>query len=277
MEASDKVRGAFRAHYPSGVILRQDLSFLLQRLGIGDALLEVYAEAEGARGEEIQLEDFISWLTPQPDAGQGVRASQNAAAPGDGALQKLAGGGGGDEPALLQPRDVVAFWRDAGPQKWYMKDTAFDEQFRQYCGRTHMAAAARQLDAWLEEPDGALALVILLDQFPRNAYRGTAHMFATDTLALAFAERAIAAGHDLAFELALRQFFYLPFEHVENLAAQNRAVVLMQPLGEEKVRYAVEHRDIIERFGRFPHRNFAMGRQSTQAEQEFLDGGGFAG
>ncbi|KGQ02232.1 hypothetical protein BBAD15_g12558 [Beauveria bassiana D1-5] len=115
-----------------------------------------------------------------------------------------------------------------------------------------MAAAARQLDAWLDEPDGALALMILLDQYPRNAYRGTAHMFATDPLALLFAERAIAAGHDLAVDPALRQFFYMPFEHAETVAAQNRAVALMEPLGADAVRWAVLHRDIIKRFGRFP-------------------------
>ena len=104
----------------------------------------------------------------------------------------------GQTPLSLQPQDVVAFWRDAGPQAWFTKDAAFDERFRQRCGVAHLAAAARQLDAWLDEPDGALALMILLDQYPRNAYRGTAHMFATDPLALVFAERAIAAGHDLS-------------------------------------------------------------------------------
>ncbi len=183
----------------------------------------------------------------------------------------------GQEPLSLQPQDVVAFWRDAGPRYWFTKDAAFDERFRQRCGAAHLAAAARQLDDWLDDPDGALALMILLDQYPRNAYRGTAHMFATDPLALVFAERAIAAGHDLAVDPSMRQFFYLPFEHAENLAAQNRAVALMEPLGPDSLRWAVLHRDIIKRFGRFPHRNAALGRNTTQPEQVSLDAGGFAG
>ena len=176
-----------------------------------------------------------------------------------------------------QPQDVVAFWLEAGPAQWFTKSTQFDAGFRARFEDAHMAAAARRLDAWLDEPAGALALMILLDQFPRNAYRDTGHMFATDALALHFAERAIAAGHDLEVDTSLRQFFYMPFEHAENLAAQNRAVALMEPLGAESVRWAVLHRDIIKRFGRFPHRNAALGRQTTQAEREFLESGGFAG
>jgi uncharacterized protein (DUF924 family) len=172
---------------------------------------------------------------------------------------------------------VVAFWRDAGPQQWFNKSADFDAAFRARFEAAHMAAAARQLDAWLDDATGALALMVLLDQFPRNAYRGTAHMFATDPLAQYFADRAIAAGHDLGVDPQLRQFFYLPFEHAENLAAQNRAVALMEPLDADSLRWAVLHRDIIKRFGRFPHRNAALGRQTTQAEQEFLDSGGFAG
>ncbi|MFD4838326.1 DUF924 family protein [Achromobacter sp. NPDC058515] len=176
-----------------------------------------------------------------------------------------------------QPQDVVAFWLEAGPQQWFSKSAAFDATFRERFEDAHTAAAARQLDAWLDDATGALALVILLDQFPRNAYRGTAHMFATDPLALYFSERAIAAGHDLAVDARLRQFFYLPFEHAESLAAQNRGVTLMELLDAESLRWAVLHRDIIKRFGRFPHRNAALGRQTTQAEREFLESGGFSG
>ncbi|MGS1010752.1 DUF924 family protein [Achromobacter anxifer] len=176
-----------------------------------------------------------------------------------------------------QPHEVVAFWLDAGPQQWFSKSAEFDAAFRARFEAAHVAAAARQLDAWLDDANGALALMVLLDQFPRNAYRGTAHMFATDPLAQYCADRAIAAGHDLAVDPQLRQFFYLPFEHAENLAAQNRAVALMEPLDADSLRWAVLHRDIIKRFGRFPHRNAALGRQTTQAEQEFLDSGGFAG
>ncbi|WP_188590233.1 DUF924 family protein [Achromobacter denitrificans] len=179
--------------------------------------------------------------------------------------------------SIPQAHEVVSFWLDAGPQQWFNKDAAFDAAFRERFEGAHDAAAARQLDAWLDDPTGALALMILLDQFPRNAYRGTAHMFATDPLAQYFADRAIAAGHDLAVDPPLRQFFYLPFEHAESLAAQNRAVALMETLDAESLRWAVLHRDIIKRFGRFPHRNAALGRQTSQAEQEFLESGGFAG
>jgi len=180
-------------------------------------------------------------------------------------------------PFVTQPQEVVDFWLDAGPTQWFSKSAQFDADFCARFEAAHMAAAARQLDAWLDEPAGAIALMILLDQFPRNAYRDTGHMFATDALALHFAERAIAAGHDLKVDASLRQFFYMPFEHAENPAAQNRAIALMEPRGADAVRWAVLHRDIIKRFGRFPHRNAALGRQTTQAEREFLESGGFAG
>ncbi len=180
-------------------------------------------------------------------------------------------------PLAIRPQDVVSFWVDAGPQKWFSKNPEFDAEFRVRFEDAHREAAARRLDGWLDDATGALALMILLHQFPRNAYRDTAHMYATDPLAQYFAERAIAAGHDLAVDRQLRPFFYLPFEHAENLAAQNRAVALMEPLDADSLHWAVLHRDIIKRFGRFPHRNGALGRQTTQAEQEFLDAGGFAG
>ncbi len=180
-------------------------------------------------------------------------------------------------PFVTKPQDVVAFWLHAGPPQWFSKNAQFDASFRERFEEAHMAAAARRLDSWQDDPSGAIALMILLDQFPRNAYRDTAHMFATDALALHFAERAIAAGHDLEVDASLRQFFYMPFEHAESLAAQNRAVALMEPLGAEAVKWAVLHRDIIKRFGRFPHRNAALGRQTSQAEREFLESGGFAG
>lgn len=178
---------------------------------------------------------------------------------------------------LPQPEEVVAFWRDAGPQQWFSKSAAFDAEFRRRFEGAHMAAAARELDDWLGEATGALALMVLLDQFPRNAYRGTAHMFATDPLARYCAERAIGVGHDLAVEPQLRQFFYLPFEHAESLEAQERGVALMEALGGDTLRWAVLHRDIIKRFGRFPHRNAALGRLATPAEQAFLEEGGFSG
>lgn len=178
----------------------------------------------------------------------------------------------------IQPREIVRFWREAGPGKWFDKDVEFDHALSTRFLDTHMAAARRELDHWLDEAEGALALLILLDQFPRNAFRGTAHMFATDPLALAFARQAVAYGHDRAVEPALRVFFYLPFEHSEALADQDSAVALCEALGEgDYARYARIHRDVIARFGRYPHRNAVLGREATAEEQVFLDAGGFAG
>jgi len=177
---------------------------------------------------------------------------------------------------LITPSSVVAFWKEAGPQKWYAKDEAFDREFRDAGRALHWAAARRELDDWAATAEGSLALMILLDQYPRNAYRGTAHQFATDSLVLAFAKQAIAAGHHLAFEPDLRQFFMTPFEHSEDLADHNALIPLVADMPEVE-KYAVIHRDIIVRFGRFPHRNRALGRETTTEEQAFLDQGGFAG
>ena len=176
------------------------------------------------------------------------------------------------------PLDVVAFWRDAGPSKWFSRDAAFDARCRDFLD-LHFAAARRELDAWRDDAAGALALLILLDQIPRNVFRGSAHAYATDPLARAFAADAIDAGFDLATDEALRVFFYLPFEHSEALGDQHRAVALHRErlTAPDADRWAVVHRDIIERFGRFPHRNAALGRVTTPAEQAFLDAGGFAG
>ncbi|MBN8910757.1 MAG: DUF924 family protein [Rhizobiales bacterium] len=178
---------------------------------------------------------------------------------------------------LSTAAEVVAFWRDAGPDRWFAKDDAFDQRFRTQCQALYESAARGDLDSWAATSEGALALVLLLDQFPRNCFRGTARMFATDALARRLASAAIAAGHDTAVEPDLRVFFYLPFEHSEDLADQERSVALSQPLSEEYRKYAELHRDIIRRFGRFPHRNAILGRTSTPEEQQFLDDGGFAG
>jgi uncharacterized protein (DUF924 family) len=175
---------------------------------------------------------------------------------------------------------IIAFWRDAGPQKWYAKDDAFDAEIRARFHPAHDAAARGELWGWERDGDGALALIILLDQFPRNLFRGSAHAFATDGAAVGVADRAIAQGFDAAREGLLRQFFYLPYMHSEDLAHQERCVTLCASLGpgfEENHKFAVIHRDIIARFGRFPHRNAIFGRSTTAEEQAFLDAGGFAG
>ena len=141
----------------------------------------------------------------------------------------------------------------------------------------HEAAARGGFASWPVTADGALALLILLDQFPRNAFRGTPRMYATDSLARGIAIAAIDAGHDRAVEPALQLFFYLPFGHSEDLADQELAVRLTARLGEPTLSHAEGHRDIVRRFGRFPHRNAILGRAMTEAEQQFLAAGGFAG
>jgi uncharacterized protein (DUF924 family) len=172
---------------------------------------------------------------------------------------------------------VNAFWRHAGVERRFVKDPAFDNDFRRRFEALHFAAGARELDDWVETAEGALALMVLLDQFPRNSYRNTGDMFATDELSLRFARIAVERGLDLQIEKDVRVFFYLPFEHSEELDDQRRVVELCVPLDDESLRYVHIHQDIIARFRRFPHRNPALGRDTTSEEQAFLDGGGFAG
>jgi len=175
-------------------------------------------------------------------------------------------------------RAVVDFWREAGPQKWFKKDEGFDAQFKARFEAAHEAAAAGAFGDWAGSAEGALALVVLLDQFPRNAWRNSARMYATDGLALDAARRAVDAGLDMQIDdPGLRAFFYLPFMHSESLADQERSVALCSRANPENLRFAQHHRDIVARFGRFPHRNALLGRESTPQEREFLAEGGFAG
>jgi uncharacterized protein (DUF924 family) len=180
--------------------------------------------------------------------------------------------------SVVTPGEIVSFWRQAGPEKWWKKDEEFDRTIRSRFLATHEAAARGELTAFEESAEGALALLILLDQFPRNMFRHGARAFATDALARAVAQRALARGFDSATDQTMRPLFYLPLMHSEALADQERCVELHQAFGDpELAKYAVEHRDIVARFGRFPHRNRVLGRDTTPAEQDFLDGGGFAG
>ena len=173
--------------------------------------------------------------------------------------------------------EVVQFWIDAGSVSWFRKDAAFDDRFRERFAAAHNAAARGELDDWLTDGEGALALLILLDQYPRNSFRGTARMFRTDEKALSVAKHAIASGFDVTAEPTLRLFFYTPFIHSERIEDQDRALELYAQLGTDTARHAHIHRDIIARFGRFPHRNPLLGRETTEEEQRFLDEGGFAG
>ncbi|WP_445558184.1 DUF924 family protein [Ochrobactrum sp. BTU1] len=180
-----------------------------------------------------------------------------------------------DQELLL---DVVSFWKQAGSQgRWFDKDKNFDRSFRERFLNLHMKVAERQYDSWMKTPEGGLALLILTDQFPRNAFRGTGHMYATDPLARHYARFAKAAGHMEHITGDLRLFFCLPFAHSEEMADQDISVALNGRLGEPWLSHAEGHRNIIQRFGRFPHRNSILGRETTPDEAEFLTSGGFQG
>ena len=177
--------------------------------------------------------------------------------------------------------EVLRFWFGEGAEygvehkRWFQKDAAFDAEVRRRFVDLHQELARGR--AWLDAAPDCLARIIVLDQFPRNMFRGTPSAFATDSLALAAARHAIASSYDRDWQRVEKIFGYLPFEHSESLADQERACELMRPLGEELYDYALRHHRIIERFGRFPHRNAILGRQSTPEELEFLQqpGSGF--
>ena len=180
--------------------------------------------------------------------------------------------------SLPEAADLVAAWRDAGYAKWFNRDDAFDAMLRERFGEAQAAAARGLLDSWQATPEGALALVLLLDQVPRNIHRSTPAAFATDPAARRVAAASLERGDDARVAPELRSFFYLPFMHSEELADQKRCVALYQALGNaDSLRYAEEHHDIVARFGRFPHRNRILGRETTEEEQAYLEAGGFTG
>jgi uncharacterized protein (DUF924 family) len=175
------------------------------------------------------------------------------------------------------PIDVLEFWWKAGPEKWFAGGEAFDDACRRF-RPVYEAAAAGGLDEWAHAPHGALALVLVTDQFPRNIFRGTERAFQTDAKALAVATAAIDHGFDRAFPVDARKFFYLPFMHAEDLAAQERGLDLYRTLGDQDgYYYMLIHYDVIRRFGRFPHRNPVLGRQTLPEEAAYLASGGFSG
>jgi len=176
------------------------------------------------------------------------------------------------------PTEIVTFWREVGPKGWFEKDAALDSEIRRRFLGAHEAAAAGRLTGWEQSAQGALALLILLDQFPRNMFREQARAFATDPLARAITAGALVRGFDSQAPAEMRSFFYLPFEHSEDLADQERGIALYKGAGDaDGLKWAELHADIIRRFGRFPHRNAVLGRATTPEEQAFLDGGGFKG
>jgi uncharacterized protein (DUF924 family) len=180
-----------------------------------------------------------------------------------------------DDPT---PADILAFWRAASHDRWYKRDDAFDAEVRRYYSDLWQKAAAGKLAAWEESDNGALALTIVLDQFPRNIFRNNPRAYSSDALAREVAGRAIGRGAAARIEADLLEFLYLPFMHSEQLADQHRCIELFRESGNtENLEYAEQHADIIRRFGRFPHRNRVLGRTTTPDEQAFLDDGGFSG
>ncbi|MGD1935717.1 MAG: DUF924 family protein [Candidatus Phaeomarinobacter sp.] len=178
-------------------------------------------------------------------------------------------------------KDVVSFWLAAGEDKWFSKDDAFDAEIKARFGEAVIAAADGRYDNWAATAEGALALIILLDQFPRNLHRGSADAFAYDAQALAVTRKAIEDGHDMAIQAEDRSWFYMPFMHSEELVDQERCISLVSERlvdAEETLKFAIVHRDLIARFGRFPHRNALFGRTSTAEEENYLSSdGAFSG
>jgi uncharacterized protein (DUF924 family) len=184
----------------------------------------------------------------------------------------------GPAQGVVTPADVLAFWCALGPDKWFTRDADVDAAITHRYLPTFQNAAAGELSDWEQTAEGALALILVLDQFPRNMFRGTARAFAADPLARGAAAHAIACRFDRAFAIPERRFFYIPFMHSEDLDDQERCIRLCRDADDpEGATHAEIHAGIIRRFGRFPHRNAALGRMTTPDEQAFLDAGGFAG
>ncbi len=169
---------------------------------------------------------------------------------------------------------VLEFWFSEGPNErreaWFKKNPAFDEEIRQRFGGLHSRAAAGELDGWTETARGRLALIVVLDQFSRNMFRGDPRAFSTDAKALELAREGVEQGYDRDLSTIERDFMYLPFEHSEDLADQHRAVELFENSSSETAEYARQHLAVIEKFGRFPHRNAVLSRENTPEETEYL-------
>ncbi|EPX85017.1 DUF924 family protein [Salipiger mucosus] len=178
------------------------------------------------------------------------------------------------------PEEILSFWLDeCGPDKWYATDAELDDRIRGRFLETWEEAMEGRFGLWLTYPSGSLAYIILLDQFPRNMFRGEGAAFSSDEIALAASKQAIWRGWDLKIDEPARQFFYLPLMHSENLTDQDRCIRLMKErmpqTGASNLLHARAHREVIRDFGRFPTRNVALERASTLAEQAFVDGGGY--
>jgi uncharacterized protein (DUF924 family) len=181
---------------------------------------------------------------------------------------------------MVSPQQVLEFWLDeVGPKGWYDASDALDTEIRDRFQATWRGACEGRFSLWLTYPSGALAYIILMDQFPRNMFRGEGQAFASDRAALAAAKSAIEKGWDLRIDEPARQFFYLPLMHSENLCDQERCVRLMcerMPQGgESNLLHARAHREVIRQFGRFPYRNTALKRATTSLEKAYVEQGGY--
>lgn len=172
---------------------------------------------------------------------------------------------------------VLAFWETAGPAAWYAQDDVFDQSIRDQFGATWATAADAKLPDWAVDANGAMALILLLDQFPRNIFRNDPRAFATDAMARDVAGKMLTEEWDREIHGAMRQFVYMPFMHSEDRAHQDICVDLMETRmgGGSNALHARAHREIIKRFGRFPYRNNALSRDTTPEEQAFMDDGGY--
>ena len=178
----------------------------------------------------------------------------------------------------ITPDDILQFWRAAGSEKWWKKDADFDHQIADQFGDTYQTAANGKLEHWCDDPEGSLALIIVLDQFSRNLFRNDAKAFAQDPYCRTIVRKVMASEQDRLMPQDVVSFCYMPLMHSEDLQDQEDCLAQMVRLNETgSIKAAEEHRDIIRRFGRFPHRNTILGRETTKEEQAFVDAGGFKG
>lgn len=173
---------------------------------------------------------------------------------------------------------IITFWHKAGPKKWFAKNDDFDAEIADKFVHLIEEAGNGGLQDWLDAPRSCLAYILLLDQFTRNIYRNDGKAFAYDPLALKAAKHAFARGFENEIDEKLRSFFVMPFMHSEAIEDQLKCIELMKKIGGEgNVKFAIIHYDIIKEFGRFPHRNAVLGRESSAEELVFLAGDGFKG
>lgn len=178
----------------------------------------------------------------------------------------------------VTPDDIIKFWKDAGTEKWFKRDEDFDQQIRSKFGEALSLAEQGKIDAWSDTAEGCLALILVLDQFSRNLYRDSPKAFANDEKATALARHGLASDYASRVDQEIAYFMFMPLMHSESIVDQHQSVALQHQYGGPgNLRAAREHLEIIRRFGRFPHRNRVLQRNTTPEERNYLDAGGFSG